>query len=192
MSADLSPTAPEADRARMVEQAEQARERFHTLLGSLDAADLSRSSAVSRWTVQAVLAHMVSVLGQGVPLMLANARRGRPMPALLRSRPGNWLVYRLTQAAARRSSRPALAAGYDRAHAALLAAGAGLHADDWARTTTLGYGNTVTVEMVLVRLPLWHVRLHTTEIAATLGRPLPEAGRGYAAIEAEPLGWVPL
>jgi hypothetical protein len=63
MSATSNPITPDACRELMVEQAETARHRFHTLLGSLDVADLSRPSMVSRWTVQGVLAHMVSVRG---------------------------------------------------------------------------------------------------------------------------------
>jgi hypothetical protein len=69
---------------------EATRIAYHRLLDSLSDADLQRPCAISKWTIQELLCHMVLQIEQAVPMMVKQARKGKSMPRLLDTRFGHW------------------------------------------------------------------------------------------------------
>ena len=123
-------------------------------------------SAVTRWKLGEVLAHITSYLDAVVPMALANARNGKNMPKM----PGfmmNQMNYLMGKMAGRGQDPRSLLTRYDQAHDKALALLDGVQATEWALATGLPIGR-LTVEQIFQHHAN-HFRLHDAEIRQTLG-----------------------
>jgi hypothetical protein len=146
---------------------EATRTAYHRLLNSLSDADLQRPCAISKWTIQEVLCHMALLIEQAVPMMVKQARKGKPMPRLLDTRFGHWLNYQMAVRAARKAPRASIAQRYDAAHANLLQLLENVREREWELPTAYPNGRPLTMETVF-HVPIEHFELHAAWIRQTL------------------------
>ena len=146
---------------------EASRTAYHRLLASLSDADLQRPCEISKWTLQEVLCHMALQIEQAVPMMVKQARKGKPMPKLLDTRFGHWLNYQMAVRAARKATRASIAQRYDAAHANLLGLLENVRESEWALPTAYPDGRPLTIETVF-HVPTEHFELHAAWIRQTL------------------------
>jgi hypothetical protein len=146
---------------------EAARAAYRQLLGSLSDAHLARPCAISKWTIAELLCHMALLVEQAVPMMLKQARKGKPMPKLLDTRFGHWMNYLMAVRAARRATRESLAQRYDAAHANLLGLLESVRDGEWSLPTAYPDGRPLTIETVF-HVPAEHFELHAAWIRQTL------------------------
>jgi mannose-6-phosphate isomerase-like protein (cupin superfamily) len=162
-----SATAHVPDVAAIRADMEATQAAYQQLLGAIDAADLERPCAISKWTVKQVLTHLVVNLEQAAPMMVAQARKSQPMPKLLGTRFGHWMNYTLAVHSARKATRASLAQRYDAAHTNLLNLLAGVSDNEWGRPTAYPDGRPLTLETVF-QVPSEHFALHAAWIRQTL------------------------
>jgi hypothetical protein len=148
---------------------ESTRAAYRQLLGSLSDADLARPCAISKWTIAELMCHMALLIEQAVPMMLNQARKGKPMPRLLDTRFGHWINYQLAVRAARKATRASLAQRYDAAHANLLGLLERVEDGEWSLPTAYPDGRPLTIETVF-RVPAEHFELHAAWIRQTLSK----------------------
>ena len=146
---------------------EVTRAAYHRLLESLSDADLQRPCVISSWTLKQVLCHMALLIEQAVPMMVKQARKGKPMPKLLDTRFGHWMNYQMAVRAARKRTRASLAQRYDAAHAKLLALLQSVRDEEWALPTAYPDGRPLTMETVF-QVPSEHFELHAAWIRQTV------------------------
>src|SRR3954454_10709245 len=146
---------------------ETTRVAYHHLLDSLSAADLEQPCVVSKWTVKEVMCHIVVNMEQAIPMMVKQARKGKPMPGWLNSRFGHWMNYQLAARSARKATHTTLAQRYDAAQTRLLALLDGVGDDEWTRPTGYPDGRPLTMETVF-HVPADHFALHAAWIRQTL------------------------
>ena len=156
-----------ADRAAIRTDMEATRMAYHQLLASLSDTDLQRPCAISRWTIQELLCHMALLLGQAVPMMVKQARKGKPMPKLLDTRFGHWMNYQMAVRAARKATRASITQRYDAAHSNLLRLLENVGESEWALPTAYPDGRPLTMETVF-HVPTEHFELHAAWIRQTL------------------------
>jgi hypothetical protein len=143
---------------------ERARDEFHQLLAQLDQRDwFYRDLTVSDFSIGELMAHMRRSLTL-VPNEVAVARSGRSLRHLPR-----WLYNPLRLLGARyfawRSSPQAIAAEYDEAHEAALAALAAVDDDEWERIGRFYDLGARTIADIFRHQPR-----HVAEHAATVRR----------------------
>jgi hypothetical protein len=152
------------DKATIRTNLERARDEFHQLLAQLDQRDwFYRDLTVSDFSIGELMAHMRRGLTL-VPNEVAVARSGRSLRRLPR-----WLYNPLRLLGARyfawRSSPQAIAAEYDAAYEAALAALATVDDDEWERT-----GHFYDVGARTIADIFRHQPQHVAEHAATVRR----------------------
>ena len=146
---------------------EAARAAFHQLLNTLSEADLQKPCLISRWTVKEVMCHLVLGVEQAVPMMVKQARQGKPMPKWMDSRFGNWMNYKMAVWSARKATRASLAQRYDAAHEKLLRLLAGVRDQEWGLPTAYPDGRPLTMETVF-HVPSEHFALHAAWVRQTI------------------------
>ena len=146
---------------------EATRAAYHRLLESLSDADLQRPCVISKWTIQEVLCHMALLIEQAVPMMVKQARKGKPMPKLLDTRFGHWMNYQMAVWAARKATPASLAQRYDAAHSNLLRLLENVRDGEWNLPTAYPNGQPLTMETVF-HVPSEHFALHAAWIQQTL------------------------
>jgi hypothetical protein len=159
--------APDLDLATIRADMEATRAAYHRLLDSRSDADLQRPCVISKWTIQEMLCHMALLIEQAVPMMVKQARKGKPMPRLLDTRFGHWLNYQMAVRAARKASRTSIAQRYDAAHANLLRLLENVREGEWDLPTAYPDGRPLTMETVF-HVPTEHFELHAAWIRQTL------------------------
>src|SRR5689334_13008626 len=127
---------------------EASRTAYHRLLDSLSDADPQRPCVISKWTIQEVLCHMALLLEQAVPMMVRQARKGKPMPKLLDTRFGHWLNYQMAVRAARKATPAVIGQRYDAAHSNLLRLLESVREREWTLPTGYPDGRPLTMETV--------------------------------------------
>src|SRR5689334_24571631 len=127
---------------------EATRTAYHQLLDSLSDADLQRPCAISKWTIQEVLCHMTLLIEQAVPMMVKQARKGKPMPKLLDTRFGHWMNYQMAVRAARKATPAVIGQRYDAAHSNLLRLLESVREREWTLPTGYPDGRPLTMETV--------------------------------------------
>jgi hypothetical protein len=146
---------------------EATRTAYHRLLASLSDAEMQRPCVISKWTIQEVLCHMVLLLEQAVPMMVKQARKGKPMPKLLDTRFGHRLNYQMSVRAARKATGQLLAQRYDAANSNLLRLLENVRESEWALPTACPDGRPLTMATVF-HVPTEHFELHAAWIRQTL------------------------
>jgi len=146
---------------------ETTRTAYHRLLESLSDDVLQQPCAISKWTIKEVLCHMALLVEQAVPMMVKQARKGKPMPAMLDTRFGHWMNYQMAVRAARKATRESLAQRYDAAHSNLLRLLEGVRDGEWSLPTAYPDGRALTIESVFY-VPTEHFELHADWIRQTL------------------------
>jgi hypothetical protein len=146
---------------------EATRTAYHRLLDSLSDADLQQPCVISKWTIQEVLCHMALLIEQAVPMMVKQARKGKPMPKLLDTRFGHWMNYQMAVRAARKATRASIARRYDAAHANLVRLLENVRESEWDLPTAYPDGRPLTMETVF-HIPTEHFELHAAWIRQTL------------------------
>jgi hypothetical protein len=122
---------------------------------------------ISKWTIQELLCHMALLLEQAVPMMVKQARKGKPMPKLLDTRFGHWLNYQMAVRAGRKATRASIAQRYDAAHTNLLRLLESVRDGEWHLPTAYPDGRPLTMETVF-HVPTEHFELHAAWIRQTL------------------------
>lgn len=156
-----------ADLAAIRADMEAARTAYHQLLDSLSHTDLQRPCAISKWTIRQVLCHMALLVEQAVPMMVKQARKGKPMPKLLDTRFGHWMNYQMAVWAARKATPASLSQRYDAAHSNLLRLLENVRDGEWDLPTAYPNGQSLTMETVF-HVPSEHFALHAAWIQQTL------------------------
>jgi hypothetical protein len=146
---------------------EATRTAYHRLLDALSDADLQRPCVISKWTIQEVLCHMALLIEQAVPMMVKQARKGKPMPSLLDTRFGHWMNYQMAVRAARKATRASIAQRYDTAHSNLLQLLENVRESEWDLPTAYPDGRPLTLETVF-HVPTEHFELHAAWIRQSL------------------------
>jgi len=156
-----------ADLAAIRADLEAARTAYHRLLDSLSDADLRRPCVISKWTIKQVLCHMALLIEQAVPMMIKQARKGKPMPRLLDTRFGHWMNYQMAVRAARKATRASVAQRYDAAHSNLLRLLENVRDGEWDLPTAYPDGRPLTMQTIF-HVPSEHFELHAAWIRQTL------------------------
>jgi hypothetical protein len=161
--------AYQPDLAAIRADMEATRTAYHRLLDALPDADLQRPCAISKWTIKELFCHMTLLIEQAVPMMVKQARKGKPMPKLLDTRFGHWMNYQMAVRAARKATRQSLAQRYDAAHSHLLGLLVNVHETEWQRPTGYPDGRPLTMETVF-HVPTEHFELHAAWIRQTVNK----------------------
>ena len=148
---------------------EAAQAEFRRLVTSLSDAELERPCAISKWTIKEVLTHLVLGVEQANPMMLKQARKGKPMPKFLDTRLGHWLNYKMAVWAARKVTCDSLIGRYEAGIAQLQAALNEVQSGEWTLPTAYPDGRPLTIETVF-HDPMAHLRLHSDWIQQSLDR----------------------
>src|SRR5437016_6014192 len=122
------------DRTVLRRQLEETRSAFHTVVESLTDADWHRKTRSTAWTIGEVLTHFADALA-GTPQAIEHVRQGKNYlnPPSFLSWLGPLINRRRVQQSARGQTGASILARYDQAHTAMVATGAELRQDEWAR-----------------------------------------------------------
>ena len=165
-----TPTAEQAPRSsrreRLRADLEAARDEYHRALATITDEQWTMPSSNPKWTVGAVLAHIVLGLDT-VPLRLRAARQGRPrmrMPRVAFDIVNTWLSRRLS----RKHDRATIGRYFDEKHTVVLALLDGVDDREWALVSHV-YVQRFTVEEIF-GYQVEHIRGHIAEVTAGPGR----------------------
>lgn len=150
---------------------EATRTAFHQLLDSVTDAELIQLIPGSAWTLQAEFYHITQSINY-VPAAIVRAYRGGAAFSALYSLPAflrNWVNGTfLVPRQGRKATRASIAAAYDRHHARVVEAIAGVKDDEWNRSANFGLAR-ITVDEVAHR-PINHFRDHGDAIHGNLSK----------------------
>ena len=155
-----------ARRERLRADLVAARDEYHRALATISDEQWTMPSGNPKWTVGAVLAHIVLGL-ETVPLRLRAARQGRPrmrMPRVAFDFINTWLTSRLS----RRHDRATIGRYFDEKHAVVLTLLDGIDGREWALVSRV-YVQRFTVEEIF-GYQVVHIRGHLAEVMTRLGR----------------------
>ena len=153
-------------RERLRDDLLAARDEYHRALATISDEQWTMPSGNPKWTVGAVLAHIVLGL-ETVPLRLRAARQGRPrmrMPRVAFDVINTGLSRRLS----RRHDRTTIGRSFDEKHAVVLALLDGIDDREWDLVSRV-YVQRFTVEEIF-GYQVVHIRGHLEEVTAGLGR----------------------
>jgi hypothetical protein len=162
-------TAPTVDRAALRAELEATRSAYHALLAQIDDADWARPDTRTRRTVGEDMVHIVSYLGNILPLIVGAARQGKkhalpPLPPAI----GHPFSYLLTKLQSRGQSRQTVGAKYEAAHQAALQLLDGIQEREWPLATNSPAGRRTIAEAF--RHHTTHFDEHATAIRQAVRR----------------------